>query len=425
VGWQVAEESFMSSIDAIDALKLRAGYGKTGNESIPAGKAFDTYGGGTGSTFYDISGGNTLATGYALTAYGNESLGWETNITFNAGFDLTLNGGKFTVVADYFTRGVEDLLYAPSIPATAGSAEPPMKNLASMENKGFELSLGWKGNLSSDLKMNLDLNVTHYKNEITYISDELEFFNSNGADGFTDYVRNYVGHPMASFYGYRYLGPLRTDDEAANAPTSTLGPNFAGGWKFADLDGDGDIDPNDREIIGNPHPDVILGLNIALTYGNFDFSMFLYSSIGNDIFNYQRYYYETGRWGSGFSKDMLTDAWTPENPGARLPALSAANNGSAGVSSSYYIEDGSFLRARTINLGYNLPSTALSKLGMSNCRVYVQAQNLFTITKYSGIDPELSNYSIGDGGANSQFMGVDLGSYPSSKIFSAGVSLGF
>jgi hypothetical protein len=153
--------------------------------------------------------------------------------------------------------------------------------------------------------------------------------------------------------------------------------------------------------------------------------MFLFSSLGNDIFNYQRYYYETGRWGSNFSKRMLTDAWTPENPNAELPELTENNNASAGVSSSYYIEDGSFLRARTITIGYTFPSNTLSRVKMDNLRVYAQAQNLFTITGYSGIDPELSNFDIGDGNANSQYLGTDLGSYPSSRIFSIGVSLGF
>ena len=425
-GWRISSENFMSSVTAISDLKLRAGYGETGNDNIGAGYAFDQYGGGTASSFYDITGSNTLATGYNLTQRGNPGLGWETNKTTNIGIDLSLMGGKITFVVDVYKREIEDLLYAPSIPATAGSAAPPFKNIGSMENRGIDISLGWKGNITPDLQFTTDLNVTHYRNEITNISDELEYFNSGGADGFAEYVRNYVGSPMASFYGLTYEGPIRSDEEAANLPPNTIsGANFAGGWKFKDIDGNNSIDANDRSIIGNPHPDVVFGLNLGLNYKNFDFSMFLFSSIGNDIFNYQKYYYETGRWGSGFSKDMLTDAWTPDNTNARLPALTENNNAAAGVSSSYYIEDGSFLRARTMTIGYNLPSSTLSKIGMDNCRIYVQAQNLFTITDYSGIDPEISNFDIGDGNANSQYLGTDLGSYPSSRIFSVGVNLGF
>jgi hypothetical protein len=363
---------------------------------------------------------------YNLTQRGNSALGWETNKTTNIGLDLALLDGKINVVIDVYKRAIEDLLFAPSIPATSGSAQPPMKNIGSMENRGIDISLGWKGNITQDLGFSVDLNTTHYVNEITFISDELEYFNSGGADGFADYVRNYVGSPMASFYGFTYLGPIRSDEEALGLPTNTVsGANFAGGWKFKDLDGSGTIDAEDRSIIGNPHPDLVMGLNLGFNYHNFDFNVFLFSSIGNDIFNYQRYYYETGRWGSGFCERMLTDAWTPNNTNAPLPALSEDNNAAAGVPSDYYLEDGSFLRARTLQLGYTFPASTLSKIGMDNFRVYVQAQNLFTITGYSGIDPELSNFDIGDGNANSQYLGTDLGSYPSSRIFSMGVSLGF
>ena len=426
VGWRISSEPFMSAITAVSDLKLRVGYGETGNENIDAGRVFNQYGGGTASSFYAIGGGNTLSTGYNLTSRGNSALGWETNKTTNIGVDLSLLDGKVNVVVDVYKRAIEDLLFDPTIPATSGSAAPPFKNIGTMENRGIDVSIGWKGNITSDIGFSADLNATHYKNEITKISEDLEYFNSGGADGFAEYVRNYVGSPMASFYGLAYLGPIRSDAEAAALPTNTIsGANFAGGWKFADIDGNNQIDPDDRSIIGNPHPDLILGLNLGLNYNNFDFNMFLFSSLGNDIFNYQRYYYETGRWGSNFSKRMLTDAWTPENPNAELPALTENNNAAAGVSSSYYIEDGSFLRARTITLGYTFPATTLSRVSIDNLRVYVQAQNLFTITGYSGIDPEISNFDIGDGNANSQYLGTDLGSYPSSRIFSVGVSLGF
>ena len=153
--------------------------------------------------------------------------------------------------------------------------------------------------------------------------------------------------------------------------------------------------------------------------------MFLFASIGNDIYNYQKYYYEFGRWGSMFSKDMLTDSWTEDRPNASLVALNADNLTSGDLASSYYIEDGSYLRARTMQIGYTVPTTSLGRLGISRLRVYVQAQNLFTITGYSGIDPVLSNVNIGDGDANDQYLGTDLGNYPSSRIYSLGVNLDF
>jgi TonB-dependent starch-binding outer membrane protein SusC len=425
IGWRISSESFMEGVTFVSDLKLRAGIGTTGNQDIDTGNPFDRFGGSPGGTFYDIEGkNNQLITGYALTNRGNAASQWETTISKNIGLDMMFLDDKLSVVVDVYERKIEDLLYRLTVSGTAGSAAPPFTNVGDMRNRGIDIGLEYRGSLSPELRFSTSLNATHYKNEVLFVNPDQNFFYSGGADGHNQYVINKVGYPMASFYGYKYVGVVRSDADAASIPTQ-LGGNWAGGWQFDDKDGDGAIDPDDRSIIGNPHPDLTLGWNVNLNYKNFDFTLFMFASIGNDIYNYQRYYYETGRWGSMFSKEMLTDSWTPERTNARLPQLNVDNSNSADVASSYYIEDGSYLRAKTLQLGYTIPQTSISKIGITKLRVYVQAQNLFTITGYSGIDPVLSNVNIGDGDANDQYLGTDLGNYPSSRIVSAGLSLDF
>jgi hypothetical protein len=365
-----------------------------------------------------------VVTGYALTNRGNPASKWESTITKNIGIDMMFLDDKLSVVVDLYERKIDDLLYQLTVSGTQGGAAPPYTNVGDMQNRGIDIGVEYRGTIGSDVSITTSLNATHYKNKVLFINPDQDFFYSGGADGHANYVINKVGYPMASFYGYEYMGVVRSADEAASIPTQ-LGGNWAGGWEFNDRDDDGAIDPEDRTVIGNPHPDLTLGWNANVRYRNFDLNLFMFASIGNDIYNYQRYYYETGRWGSMFSKDMLTDSWTPERTNARLPQLNVDNSNSADVASSYYIEDGSYLRAKTIQIGYTVPTSAFGQLGVRALRVYVQAQNLFTITGYSGIDPVLSNVNIGDGDANDQYLGTDLGNYPSSRILSAGLSLDF
>jgi len=425
IGWRISSESFMQGLTFISDLKLRAGIGVTGNQDIDTGNAFDRFGGSPGGSFYDINGQNTsVVTGYALTNRGNPSTKWESTTTKNIGLDMLFLNDRLGVVVDLYERNIEDLLYRLTVAGTAGSAQQPFSNVGDMRNRGIDVGIEYRGDFTKDISFTTSINGTHYKNEILFVNPDQDFFYSGGADGHNQYVINKVGYPMASFYGYKYLGVIRSDADAASLPTQ-LGGNRAGGWNFEDRDDDGAIDPEDRTVIGNPHPDLTLGWNLGLNYRNFDFTLFLFASLGNDIYNYQRYYYETGRWGSMFSKEMLTDSWTPERTEAKLPQLNVDNSNMADVASSYYIEDGSYLRAKSIQIGYRIPATAVGKFGISNLRVYVQAQNLFTITGYSGIDPVLSNVNIGDGDANDQYLGTDLGNYLSSRILSAGVTVDF
>ncbi|MEQ8474236.1 MAG: SusC/RagA family TonB-linked outer membrane protein [Marinoscillum sp.] len=425
VGWRLSEEAFLSGVSFLSDLKLRASYGVTGNQNIPSSNAFFRFGGGPTSSFYDINGSNNgLATGYALTAKGNPDVKWERNISYNYGFDASLLDYRLNIVLDYYVRQVDGLLFKPVQPGTAGSADVPFYNIGKMENKGIDLNIDYKGRVN-DLNYNIGVIVSHYKNKIVNISDDAEEFYDTSSDLPGQTIIHQEGQPVGMFYGLNYLGVIQ---DPASAPTQP-GGQFAGGWLFEDVDGSGSIDSDtDRKMIGNPHPDVTLGLNLGFEYKNFDMNAFFFASIGNDIYNYHKYYYETGRWSSNFSKRVLTDTWTEDRTNAELPMLSADNNTSAGFASSYYIEDGSYVRLRTLQIGYNLPSNILEDLGLGNARIYIQGQNLFTLTGYSGIDPALSNVDTSGGESDNTIdlaLGVDLGNYPASRILSAGINVTF
>lgn len=426
LGWRISEESFFEGLAFVSDLKLRGSYGVTGNQQIPDGNSFFRFGGGPATSSYDITGSNTnLAAGYALTDKGNPDTKWERNVSYNFGFDASFMDDRLTVVFDYYVRRVDGLLYNPVQPGTAGTATIPFQNIGEMENKGVDINIDYRGQISNDLSFNVSLVASHYKNKIVNIADDLEEFYDASSDLPAQTVIHRQGLPVGMFYGLEYLGVIQDASEAPVQP----GGKFAGGWLFEDLNDDDTINQaDDRQIIGNPHPDLTLGLNLGFTYKAFDVNAFFFSSIGNDIYNYHKYYYETGRWSSNFSKRVLTDTWTEERTDAELPMLSADNNTSAGTPSSYYVENGSYVRLRTLQIGYNIPASALGRVGLGNARIYLQGQNLFTITGYSGLDPALSTVGTSGNDADDQVnlaLGVDLGNYPASRIFTLGVNLSF
>ncbi|MFY0689731.1 MAG: TonB-dependent receptor [Cyclobacteriaceae bacterium] len=413
-GWRLSEESFMSSASFLDDFKLRLGWGITGNQEIDGGRVFNQFGGGTGNTFYDIGGTNTsLAAGFRLTRIGNPDLKWEENISQNIGFDAAFIGGKLNVVFDLYKREVNDLLFAPAIPATQGNASPPIVNIGSMENKGFDFSVGYNTDISSD--MNFDISVTggHYRNKIVSIDgNQEEFFGAtiSGRGGRT--AINRIDNPIGAFYGYVADGIFQNDSEvSAHADQAGAAP---GRIRFEDVNGDGQINGDDRTIIGSYHPDFTGGMNLALTYKNFDVSAFLFTSIGNDIFDITKEFTVFRLFSTNVRADRLTDSWESEGDDAKYPRLDQNDNFSSAFS-SFYVEDASYLRLRNLQVGYNMPQT-----GSLNARVFVQAQNLFTITGYSNIDPAVASFNNSDQG-----MGVDRGNYPNNKMFTLGVTANF
>lgn len=429
VGWRISSESFMENATLFDDLKLRAGWGITGNQNIPiAYNAYNQYGGRSPSDAgYPISGGNQMAGGFTLYRYGNPDTRWEENISKNIGLDAALLDGKLNLVFDVYTRDIDGLLFNAPLPGAAGNSAPQFKNLASMRNTGWDLGIGFRDNIGDEVRFNTFLNVSHYKNEITNLDGEQDFVFPEGIDKrFGDVNIWEVGHPISSFYGYINDGFFNDQSEvnALDQPGAQVGT-----FKRKDLNGDDAITADeDRTVIGNPHPDVTVGWNLGFEYKGFDLSMFLFASIGNDIYNYNKVFSHLGQFSSNISEDVLTQSWTEggDNSSATLPRWDLSDT-NASQSSDFYVEDGSYLRAQNITLGYDVPTNNI--LGLDRLRVYVQGQNLFTITGYSGVDPDLSNVNIGvtvDGQQqNDGWKGYDLGNYPTSKIFMIGVNAAF
>jgi hypothetical protein len=274
--------------------------------------------------------------------------------------------------------------------------------------------------------LNLGVNLTHYKNKLTNIDGGSNSFFPVGIDSRFGIVNiNQLNYPISSFYGFQTDGIFQdAADVTAHATQDGAAP---GRIKFKDINGDGVVDNADRGPNGSPHPNLTLGFNVGLDYKQFDFSMFLYGSFGNEIFNYNRIFTDFRLFNTNIVEDRLTNSWTPENTGAKYPRLDASDSYSR-VPSDYYIEDGSFLRARTISIGYSI--TPNKAIGFSKLRVYIQGQNLFTITNYSGIDPDLSSVNVGqaDGQGrknNDNWQGFDFGNYPSSRVYMVGINATF
>ena len=420
-GWRISEESFMSNVTWLSDMRIRGGWGITGNQAIPSGRTAAQFGGSTGSTFYDINGTNTsIVTGYRMTAIGNPDLKWEENVSSNIGFDLSLLERRINVVFDLYNRTVNDLLYGPQIPATAGSANPPIVNIGTMENKGFDFSVGYRSQLSGKFQWEIELIGSHYKNEIVKIDGVTDFFYGPQGGRKGTFVINKVGYPIGSFFGYQQDGIFQNQGEV-DAHVSQDGKDI-GRFRWKDTDGVAGITAADRTIIGSPHPDFTGGLNFNATYGNFDLSLFLFGSYGNDIWN-QNYEFTVFRlYSTNVRQDRLTDSWTPTNTDAKYPQLNQ-NDQFSDQYSSFYVEDGSYLRLKNLQIGYNLP-----KMGwFQNVRIYIQGQNLFTLTKYTGLDPALPTISTNgsSGNQSDQAMGIDYGPYPANRIFTIGINANF
>jgi len=420
-GWRISEESFMGNLSWLSDLRIRGGWGKTGNQAIPSGRTAAQYGGGTGSTFYDINGTNSsIVTGYRLTAIGNPDLKWEENVSTNVGFDLSLIERRINVVFDIYKRTVNDLLYGPQIPAAAGAASPPIVNIGTMENKGFDFSVGYKSQLTGKFQWEIELIGSHYKNEIVKIDGVSDFFYGPQGGRIGTFVINKVGYPIGSFFGYKQDGIFQTQGEV-DAHANQDG-KAVGRFRYEDVNGDGTVNGQDRTVIGSPHPDFTGGLNFNASYGNFDMNLFFFGSFGNDIWN-QNYEFTVFRlYSTNVRQDRLTDSWTPSNTGAKYPQLDQ-NDQYSNQYSSFYLEDGSYLRLKNLQIGYNLP-----KMGwFQNVRIYIQGQNLFTLTKYPGLDPALPTISTNgsSGNQSDQAMGIDYGPYPANRIFSIGINANF
>jgi TonB-dependent starch-binding outer membrane protein SusC len=317
---------------------------------------------------------------------------------------------------EYYQKSINGLLFTQPLPATAGGATAPTVNIGDIQNKGVDLALNYRQAISPSLKFNIGANITTYKNEVVHIPGP-GYFDVANTQNLGNVVRNQVGQPVSSYFGYQMLGIFKNDAEVTASPTqSGAAP---GRFKYADINGDKIIDANDRTFLGSPNPDFTYGINLGVTYRNFDFSTILYGSQGNEIYNTIRSFTHFFSTYVGAKSNDLLNAWTPDNPNSSIPKIESTGSfSSSGVSNSFYVENGSFLKMRSLMIGYTVQPAVLKKFGMSKLRVYAQGANLFTLTKYTGLDPELSG--------NSSAFGIDYANYPNNqKNFILGLNLSF
>ena len=420
--WEISKEGFMAGTKSwLDVLKLRGGWGKSGNDQIGEYNMYSTFGTNGYTAAYNLNGttGSAVA-GFEPSSNGNPDVSWETTQTYDGGINATMLNKKLNLSVAVWQRNTSDMLYRLSVAQTMGIATPPFVNIGKMKNTGIDIELGYHNTLMAG-KFTYAINATwsHYKNEVVSLSNNLK-----EEVGYSlrqvEYTRFTAGKALPMFYGLVSDGIIQTAAEAAAAPQFD---NYTtvGHFKYRDLNGDGKITlDGDRTYIGDPHPKFTGGLNIDLGYANFDLNMFFFGSYGNDLINYVSRWIDYGQFVGGLSQDALYNSWTPTNKGARLPMLDGAAHSQE--ASTAYIEDGSFLRLKTMRLGYTLPQSILDKLKMKSVRVYIQATNLFTLTKYRGLDPEVQTLSSTAGTANQ--MGVDQGSWPTPRQVTFGLTLG-
>ncbi|MRS61828.1 SusC/RagA family TonB-linked outer membrane protein [Larkinella terrae] len=426
-GWRISQEPFLKSATWLDDAKLRIGWGQTGNQEIGNYNPYTQFSTNPITSFYDINGTRTSAVpGYELTQFGNANAKWETTTSTNIGLDATLLKNKLSIGFDWYTRTTSDMLFPVQIPLTQGVATAPFQNIGEMRNRGVDLMLNYNGKVTNGLTYNVGVNLGTYRNEVVKTNGDpkTQYFGIND-ERIQNFVVTQQGYPISSFFGYTIDGIFQTDEEAAKHPVqfgNAATENRAGRFKFRDVNGDGKVDSGDLSIIGNPHPNFNYGVNLNVNYKNFGLTIFGQGVQGNDIFNYVKYWTDFPTFAGNRSTRMLYDSWRPGKTDAILPQLRSSDQVSI-LPSTYYLESGSYFRFKNIQLTYTLPAKLLSKLGLGQASVYVQGQNLATITKYSGMDPEINlrNYSAG----NDRQLGVDGGSYPVAKSLLLGLNLSF
>ena len=414
--WLVSSEDWFDS-SVFDTLKMRASWGELGNQQI-GGSNLDVNISGLseGTGFYAFSGSGGATPGAVIASKGNPLLTWETMTSTNFALDMGFLDNKLTATIDVFSNETTGLVAQDTqkISTTAIDASAPYTNLGAMKSTGFDLSLNYSDTTSSGLTFSINANATKATNEVTELISD---FYSGGSDRIGTMTRTSVGEPISYFYGRNVLGIFQTAAEVAGHATQDGAG--VGRFKYEDINGDGVINDNDRTKIGDPHPDLLFGMNLNMAYKNWDMSMFWNGSMGGDIFDYTALYYETPYFFNGGRSTRVLDSWSPTNTGAALPALSETIlNNEFTSANSFFVRDGSYVRLRSLQIGYTLPNNIASKLGASSARVYYNGTNLLTLTDFTGLDPEVPR-----GGALD--IGVYNAQYPTSSVSSLGININF
>jgi len=413
LGWVVSNERFFKA-EGIDLLKLRGSWGITGNENVnPQYQRISTllYAYNVGQNAGYTFGNEPTSVGATIASFRNDDLRWEKQAQVNAGLDLRFAKDRFSLSVDYFRRDISGLLFTPTLSLYLGTAALPVANIGTTRTSGYEATLGYSDRFGKDLRLSTNLTFTHADNLVTETNNGLITGGGYGIP-FQSVTRFEKGFAPGYFFGFRTDGLFQNAAEVAkHAAQPGAQP---GDIRFVDVNGDGVINAEDRTQIGNPFPDFTMGWSLNLEYRGFDLSSYVYASVGNDVYRaYERNLAMTnkfrsvlGRWtGEGSTNDANTPRYT---------FVDANNNTRA---SDRYVEDGSFVKWKNLQLGYTLPEQRLSRLGIGRLRFYVQARNLLTLTQYTGFDPEISG-GIFD-------TGLDRGAYPQARSYAVGLDLKF
>lgn len=426
LGWRISEEEFMNGTKGwLDYLKIRGGYGVSGNDEMGGGgvyNGFTTFASSNQFSAYGIGGNPTgSSAGFYHTNLGNPNAKWETTKTYNIGLDGTLFNSSLTASVDIWQRKTIDMLYRKQEPSVIGSYTLPSVNIGDMDNKGIDISLGYHNTaIGGEFKYDVTFTLSHYQNKITKLTDNKNEYIDGAILRERTYSRAMVGTAYPEFFGLIVDGIFQTQAEADAYPKEYGGSyNLAGHFKYRNMNNDTVINDADRTFIGKPQPDFTGGLNIDLAYKNFNLSAFFYASVGNKLMNYVKRWIDYSQFTGNRSKARLYESWgspyLKNNADATLPLADLSDISQ--YPSTAFLENGSFLRLKNLQVGYNLPDKLIKIFGMEKLEVYVQSTNLFTITKYTGLDPEIST-----GGTS---MGIDQGAWPTTRQIMLGVKVDF
>ena len=407
LGWNVDEELFFDAWPAFDNLKLRASWGQTGNDKIGSYPGIPLVTGNLNAVFGTSE---VITYGAAPIALANPNVKWERTTQTNAGADMAFLDNRLAVTADWFHRLTDGILVQVPIPGYIGVNSQPFVNAAEVLNTGLEGSITWS-NAYGDVRYEIGANGSTIDNEVKALGGGREEILGGGlGNEVTFTTRTVVGEPIGSFWGFRTDGVFQNAAEVAAGPRR--GGEQPGDIRYADLDGDGAITNADKTFIGSPIPDFIYGLNGSIEWKAFDVSASFTGQMGNEIFNGKK----AVRFGYDNFETSFLDRWTPTNPSTTEPRVT--NAGHNYQASTRFIEDGSYFKLQTAQLGYRLSEAMAGRMGVDRARLYVSGTNLFTLTDYSGYSPEVNSFSV-------IASGIDLGIYPTVRTFTVGLDLAF
>lgn len=419
VGWRLSEENFIKdNLPFINDMKIRYGWGKTGNQRIGDYNAYTTYRANIFNAGYPIDGSQSIPRiGYDAQAFGNPNAKWETTTSNNLGLDATMLNNKLTLELDFWNRVTSDMLFRIPTNYAAGDAAAPSFNVGQMTNKGVDLGIGFNDvAMGGDFRYSVSFNYSIYRNNVDKLAESENTRLIGAGSRFGPVTVSEAGRPISSYFGYNVLGIFQSDEEArAWAPYGDY--NRAGKFKMEDVNGDGVITDADRTFIGSPHPDFNYGINVNIGYKAFDLTLFGNGVVGNQIYNYVRGFSDFNTFQGNRSRRALYDAWQPSNPNGTVPIMDA-NDQISQRPSSYFIEDGTYFRLRNAQLTYALPNDLAAKIGLGSARLYLQGQNLLTITDYTGLNPEIQT-------GNDGTLGFDGGYMPVAKNIIFGINVSF